>query len=179
MDQKGYVFENFRPSDLVEIASLHALSWQRHYRTILPDSFLDHEVRQERLDLWSDRFEKMSPLMHIITLRKEQQLVGFSGVFLNEHPDYGAYIDNLHVLSEHQRLGLGYELMRRTAQYVSKKNSESGMYLHVFDVNDDAISFYERIGGVHEETKNVKAPGGVVAPVRIYSWRNISEFLAT
>lgn len=176
MDQADYIFAPFRHSDLNEIAALHALSWQRHYRGILPDSYLDHEVNQERLNLWTRRFEEMSPSMHLITLRKDRALVGFSGFFLDEHPDLGTYIDNLHVLEEHQGLGLGYELMRRTAEFIRNRNKNTGMYLHVFDVNDAAIRFYERIGGVHEETKDVEAPGGVNCPIRIYSWRDISEF---
>jgi hypothetical protein len=32
------------PGDTHAIAALHADSWQRHYRSALPDAFLDHDA---------------------------------------------------------------------------------------------------------------------------------------
>lgn len=172
-----YLFAPFRHSDLKDIAALHALSWQRHYRGILPDDYLDQKAPAERLEVWTERFTKENPLLHVITLKKDDQLVGFSGVFLDHDLTFGAYIDNLHVLSEHQGHGLGRQLMVETAQWVHAQRSNSPIYLYVFDENREAIAFYERIGGKHELTKPVKSPGGVEPPVRLYSWMDIQVLL--
>ena len=42
--------------DCANIAALHAESWQRAYRGILSDDFLDHFVLEDRLAVWSERF---------------------------------------------------------------------------------------------------------------------------
>lgn len=42
------------------IATLHAESWQRTYRGMMPDGFLDGPVAAERLDAWRNRLRNLS-----------------------------------------------------------------------------------------------------------------------
>ncbi|MBX2817107.1 MAG: GNAT family N-acetyltransferase [Saprospiraceae bacterium] len=163
-------FEPAQKEDVAAIAALHALSWQRHYRGVLPDHYLDKEVQQERLDLWQSRFDANDPTMHLILARWGGELIGFSGTFLDKHPQYGAYIDNLHILEEHQGKGWGRILLRQTAEWILAQDPTSKMYLYVFDANVPAILFYERVGGRLISTEPIASPGGVSPLVRLYLW---------
>lgn len=50
------------PEDEASIAKLHAESWQKHYRGIFSDAYLDEQVVKERADLWAERFAHLFPI---------------------------------------------------------------------------------------------------------------------
>lgn len=175
---ENYSFSLGTPADAEAIGHLHALSWQRHYRGILPDQYLDQEVVDERTSVWRKRFSSPDPAMHVIKLNHREEFIGFSGFFLDQHEALGTYIDNLHVLQEHQGKGLGHLLMKRTAASVLKLGELKVMYLHVFEANKSASSFYERIGGKVVGQQIVPCPGGVERLVIDYAWTDLEAFVA-
>ena len=160
-------------ADARSIADLHALNWQRHYRGVLPDRYLDHEVVDERRMLWFDRFAEKDSTLRVICLYDQEELIGFSGFFLDHHNVWGTYIDNLHVLREYQGLGLGRQLMQMTAQGVLAHGGLPSMYLHVFTANFSAIAFYERVHGLRVDQVEVDCPGGVRRPIFLYLWNEL------
>lgn len=172
---------NYRVADQNDqdrIALLHAASWQRHYRGIMSDEFLDHKVILDRSEVWKKRFKLMSPEMFIIVAESDDKLIGFVCTFLNQDSQYGSYLDNLHVLSEHQGTGIGKALMKQTAEWVHSKRPNSPLYLWVLEQNTQAINMYLHLGA--QKSEKMKDPhqldDGDLFVYRMF-WRDVSKLL--
>ena len=159
------------PSDAISIAKLHALSWQRHYRGIYPDHYLDDEVTSERLKTWQDRFSIVDERRLIIkAVDISEKIIGFVCTFLDEDPIYGALVDNLHVLKEYQKQGVGRQLLRMSAEWVSQQRRSSAIYLYVLDQNHAAKAFYEKMGAQISEVFPYQNPAGKYDQIVRCSW---------
>ena len=159
--------------DCDHIALLHASNWKRHYRGICPDQYLDEEVEEERLSVWRSRFEEEDEKRQILVVEDETRIIAFVCTFLDDHPEFGAYLDNLHVLPEYQGLGIGRQLMIHAAKFVLENRPGSMIYLHVLKDNTDAIQFYERIRGEIVQELDVDLPWGGRGPVIDFAWKPI------
>lgn len=101
--------------------------------------------------------------MHVA--EEGRALVGFACVFLDEHPVWGALLDNLHVIGSHQSQGLGRRLLAAAAA-----SCGGGMHLLVFEGNSAACRFYERLGAREIERIIVELPGGGTTVSVRYGW---------
>jgi ribosomal protein S18 acetylase RimI-like enzyme len=164
------VFRKPGMEDAARIAELHALSWQLHYRGEFSDYFLDSQVFADRMEVWKERFQKPDPSQRIVLAELDGRLVGFACAFLDENTSYGTLIDNLHVSSESQGLGIGRKLMAETAKESAKVHPNNGLYLWVLDQNKRAIDFYENLGGKKMETIEEYSVGDRVVMKRRYVW---------
>ena len=135
------------------IAAIHAQSWQRAYRGILSDQYLDHEVGSDRLQIWTDRFANPSANQRILCLESAHEIVGFVCAYFSEDGAFGTFIDNLHVSHAVKRCGYGARMVKRIADLSRAQFDESRVYLWVLADNQPAVSFYERIGGRRYEAR--------------------------
>lgn len=152
------------------IARLHAYSWQIHYRDILFDQYLDHDVMQERMVVWQRRFENPTKHQFVVLANDQDLLVGFACVFLNHDQQYGSLVDNIHVHPDWQRKGIGRNLMDHCVDHISELNDPFKMHLWVFKQNDIARKFYERMGGKTVESTIENNPGGGQAEILRIFW---------
>jgi len=88
----------------------------------------------------------------LVLVAEEDSLVGFVAVWCRPIP----FIDNLHVRPSQRSKKVGSALMKAVAQELINEGHKTA-YLWVFESNEKAIRFYERLGGVRKEqsTKNV------------------------
>src|SRR6476619_1266108 len=109
-----------RFSDYAAIAKLHAESWQRSYRGIFTDDFLDNHAEEERTKIWHDRL--LHPLTNqVVTVAMQNEnLVGFSCLYLYDDLPFGSLLDNLHVSMSFQNSGTGRKLMKNCAADIIK-----------------------------------------------------------
>ena len=150
------------PADSERVAWLHADSWRRHYRGAYSDVFLDGDVEADRRAVWERRLQYPDAASAtIIAEDGPESLVGFVHVVFEDHPRWGALIDNIHVAGERQRGGVGTKLMATAAEAVIERRARGGLYLWVLEQNVAAQSFYEARGGRLTERAPVDAPGGV------------------
>ena len=161
-------------SDYPSIAKLHAENWKRHYRGIYSDEFLDHEVETDRLNIWRQRLAAPAPDQQIIIARQDESIVGLACFYLNEHPQFGTYLDNLHVALPMQGSGIGKRLMRACAQRILDKADNKAMYLWVFEANINARRVYDRLGGEDFETEERQTEDGSKAVIHRFVWRDVS-----
>ena len=133
-------------ADVPCIAAVHAESWRIAYRGMLQDDYLDREIDAERLALWQTRFRAPAANQYVTVAEVDAKVAGFACAYGNEDPDLGSFLDNLHVMPEHKRKGIGSALMRDVAQWSLRTWPDCGMYLWVLDSNAPAIRFYERAG---------------------------------
>ncbi len=161
------------PIDRDAIAALHALSWQRTYRGILSDDYLDRHVGDDRKDLWDARFTKFDRQKHHVAVAADNDsIVGFVCVLLDEEPEYGALLDNLHVLPECHGRGAGRRLMASAAHWVAAMQPSWSMHLWVYERNEKTVAFYRLAGGVDVDHRVIVTPAGNRAAVLRFEWRD-------
>jgi len=158
-------------------ARLHTISWQKHYRGILRDAYLDQNVAADRLQVWQERFRNPGDAQYILVAVDNKEVCGFACTYAEDDTHYGALLDNLHVLPHQQGQGIGRRLIQLSAQWVHQRDATSGLYLWVFEENTEARAFYERVGGTVAEKAMVENPGGGRAPVLRIIWPDLSAIL--
>jgi len=165
------------PADAEAIAQLHAQSWQRHYRGIWSDAFLDGPVTANRMELWKKRFSTPKEDQYVVVAESADQLVGFVCMYAEDDPQYGALLDNLHVSSILQGKGVGKELMQKAAAWLYARDPAAMFYLWVLAENETARQFYEHLGGEKVELVAVQNPDGSYSDCYRYVWKDLIHLM--
>jgi len=161
--------------DWKSLAALHALSWQENYRGSMSDDYLDNKVVEDRMSVWEKRYENPAENMVSILAEEENDLLGFSCIYLNDDEKYGSLLDNLHVQPKLKRKGIGKSLMAKSAQLLLDKKTNTPLYLWVITRNANAIKFYKSVGGVQEDLKPWPMPDGGQVDTYRYVWYDIKK----
>jgi ribosomal protein S18 acetylase RimI-like enzyme len=163
------------PGDAGAIARLHADSWRRHYRGAYADAFLDGDVLDDRLATWNARLRE-ADASHCTLLALAPEPVGFAHTVFDDHPTWGALLDNIHVAGARKRRGIGSRLLALSAAAVAQRSPRGGLYLWVLEQNVAAQAFYESRGAACVGREAATAPGEVAgrlagAPAKLrYAW---------
>ena len=161
-------------ADITTIAALHAASWAAAYRGILSDHYLDHELRADRLALWSARMQQPGPGQAVILALDGDQTVGFICLLADDEPEWGALVDNLHVLPSCKGRGIGSHLLAEAVRWLEVQRPDiTALHLWVFADNHAACGFYESRGGKAVERETIDAPGGGQADCLRYHWPHL------
>jgi len=164
-------------SDADALAALHAGSWQRTYRGMMSDAFLDGEALDNRRRVWRERLGTADVDQWVTVADDGARIVGFICVYARGDAGWGAYIDNLHVVPDWQGRGLGGALMRSAGEWVCRTQPGAGVYLWVMEANVRARAFYDRLGARNVETIQLEDPGGGQAPNCRYVWADARALL--
>jgi len=153
------------------IAQLHVDSWRSAYRDILDPAYLAGPIERERRDVWAARFAEPNPDMQVTIAEDGTGAIGFVCTFGNEDPVWGAMVDNLHVLPRAKGGGVGRALLVAAGEWTASRYPGAGLHLWVFEANEPARNFYDRMGGVVVETivEPNPAGGGESLSLR-YAW---------
>lgn len=154
------IIRTAKHSDCFNIATLHAKSWQLHYRGNFPDAYLDGPVLEDRKAVWKARFDDPQDHMRILIAERDGVLLGFVCYFLKDDEQWGTLIDNLHVSKESQGLGIGRSLLREASANIKEESKAAHFYLYVLTDNEQAISFYQKSGGEIVDREILENPGG-------------------
>jgi ribosomal protein S18 acetylase RimI-like enzyme len=140
------MFRPATPADADAIGLLHADSWRRFYRGAYADSYLDGDLDSERCAVWRERLSSPDGTVTVVA-EDERGFAGFVHVALDHDPEYGSLLDNLHVMHDRQRSGLGRALLVRAAEATVAQAKTPAMYLWVLEQNTRAQAFYRAHGG--------------------------------
>ncbi|MEO7169243.1 MAG: GNAT family N-acetyltransferase [Pseudomonadota bacterium] len=157
------------------IASLHCASWRETYRGILDQAFLDSEIEQERLAVWSKRLRNPDSSQIVLIAHDDAEPVGFVCAFTDTDVRWGSMIDNLHVKAGLRGQGVGEYLLRTTAQTVAATTETQGLHLWVFEANEAALRFYLRMGGEVVEREKSEIPAAHEAPALRMFWPDLAS----
>ena len=163
--------------DAEAIAKLHTQSWRQTYRGILRDEYLDGTIGEERYAVWQKRFADPAANQRSLVAEGDNQLLGFICLFLDEDPQLGKLIDNLHVASASKGQGIGARLMREATRLFIPQATQPGFYLDVYEANQSAIQFYERMGGTNVGREDHDNPDGGRAMTLRYAWKTAADLL--
>jgi|SRR5450631_907888 ribosomal protein S18 acetylase RimI-like enzyme len=162
-------------ADEPAVARLHADSWRTAYRGILRDDFLDGAVVANRRELWSTRFSEINRADQLILVSEERgEIQAFACAYLDADPEWGTLVDNLHVVPGLKGKGLGRQLMAAVAEDVRRHALNAVLHLWVYEQNDQARRFYERLGGLVSTSVAESAPDGSRVNVLRYGWRELT-----
>jgi ribosomal protein S18 acetylase RimI-like enzyme len=157
-------------NDAAAIAALHAASWQRTYKDALSQSYLEHKALAERQALWRQRFESPQAQQCVLVADNGGQVAGFTCAFGADHPQWGSYLDNLHVHPSYQGQGLGKALLIAAAQWCEQRSPGLGLYLFVNQSNHSAQQLYLALGARNAEPEVWHAPDGSLVPTYRFAW---------
>jgi GNAT superfamily N-acetyltransferase len=167
------IFRLATEKDIETIALLHAQSWQKHYRGIFLDEYLDNEVVNDRVNVWQNRLTQPSDNQRVILAEENQTALGFVCVFGEEDAEWGALVDNLHARA--QRRGVGKTLLSLAAKWVKETYPDSKLHLWVLEKNYPARAFYDKMGGQVVEQSEEENPGGGFAQILRYAWSDLDK----
>jgi ribosomal protein S18 acetylase RimI-like enzyme len=157
--------------DADSVAALHADSWRRHYRGAYLDTYLDGDVLTERQLVWRSRLTERRTGLITVIANQGDEIVGFAHTVLDEDPQWGSLLENLHVTCELKRNGIGSQLLSETAQRLVRLRPAGSLHLWVLDQNTAAQAFYSARGGSRVETQlRGPFPGGGRALGHRYHW---------
>jgi ribosomal protein S18 acetylase RimI-like enzyme len=164
-------YRDATPHDIEAIAALHADNWRRNYRGAYSDEYLDGDVFTDRKAVWTERLAEPSNDAFTIVADVDGTVVGFAHTMLDEDPTLGALLENLHVVHDRTRQGIGARLMAESARRLAQCRPSSGLYLTVLEQNTSAQAFYEARGGTCVGPKwFASIVGGGTAAVFTYAW---------
>jgi GNAT superfamily N-acetyltransferase len=163
-------------SDHTAIAKIHTESWQKNYRNILSNQFLDNKVEEERLAFWHRRLSSLMASQQVTVASVNDCITGFSWLFIDYDPQYGTLLDNLHVRQDFQNNGVGKLLMKNCARVILEKAKSRKMYLWVYELNQNARKVYEHLGGNWLHTARKRNVDGTGANACRYVWEDIASF---
>lgn len=165
------VFRAAAPHDAEAIAQLHAESWQRTYRGMLQDDYLDHHVLTDKFAQWQERL-LIAPLATrwVYVAERDGAILGFACVLLDDDPQWGTQLDNLHVAAEAQGLGIGRKLHDLALAFHAKERPNQKIHLWTFAANAAARAIYQHWGWQEVEHDFYDGPGGSNVPSVRYQW---------
>ncbi len=162
-------------SDTAAIARLHANSWRFAYCGALNHAYLETEADRDRLKFWKERLTSPTLNQNVFVLVDEGCLIGFASVYVDDHPEFGSFLNNLHVAENRLRLGFGTRLMSAVRDCCRQLSPASPVYLWVVDSNQRAQAFYSRLGATFRGTEHWKPPGGGMALLYRFAWNSPNE----
>ncbi|WP_420993442.1 GNAT family N-acetyltransferase [Cupriavidus sp. 30B13] len=168
------------PRDAALVASLHARSWQHAYRGVLPDGYLEQEAPAQRLRTWRARLVDGAEAPLEVTLaRVDGEPAGFSCLQPHAEPEFGIYLDNLHVMPQWHGMGVGKRLFAACVRRAIAGWPGQPLFLYVLDANVQARGFYRRLDGIEGEPFDDPFPGAdLMVAVRRVSWNDLDALLA-
>ena len=167
-------YRKVRPSEADIIAQIHAKSWQIAYKGILTDAFLEHDIWENRRQVWQKRFAESAENEFICVAVEDDVVIGFVCVYGEANENWGSLIDNLHVLPEFKGRGIGKKLMQEASKWVMEQYSNTKIHLWVYEDNDAAREFYEKMGGEKVASELYEGADGTSANTFCYAWKNFN-----
>ncbi|MFI6502843.1 GNAT family N-acetyltransferase [Nonomuraea typhae] len=162
--------ENGMVEHVHPVAELHAESWRTAYSGIMPGSFLNDSLLENRLALWRERLAVPTPGAGFFVARDDDgRLRGFC--YFVPKPDGRILLDNLHVRPGLTGSGIGAALLRHGLAWAAREHPAGEVYLEVLSANTRAIAFYERHGAVRTDARTCFFPQGFELPEFEYAWR--------
>ena len=164
-------------ADAAGIAHVHRDSWRTTYAGILPlDVIAAHAGRRSAAE-WGRRLALGTAGSSAWVAQRSGRIVGFASCGPARHRLEGleAEIYALYVLQEHQRRGIGRELVRECARHFVRQG-QFGFYLWVLKANR-ARMFYEALGGqeIGEKTERL----GLHSFAEIaYGWHDLTALVS-
>ena len=160
--------------DAAAIERIRVETWRSTYRGLLPNDLIDG--LRENADRRRERLAAMPAAEFCFVAEDEGSVVGYAmgGPERAGDLEYRSEVYAIYVLPEHQRKGLGRELIRESAGVLADAGFAS-LLIWVLRENLKGRRFYERLGGHAVRTKPLTEFPGAESYFEVaYGWRDLS-----
>ncbi|MET1117218.1 MAG: GNAT family N-acetyltransferase [Comamonas sp.] len=167
-----------RPANVFDapvLGDLHAASWRNAYRDMLSDAFLAGDVAADRRAMWARRLSRPAANEHVFLAGAGHAALGFVSMFGDEDPQWGSYINNLHVQLSQQCQGIGTQLLHACAGLCTQRYSHAGLYLWVAQSNEKAQRFYLHHGARNQGDCTWRSPEGREVALHRLVWTDVAQ----
>jgi ribosomal protein S18 acetylase RimI-like enzyme len=154
--------------DAQAIARVHVASWNSTYAALLPADFLESLNEADYADRWRRLIGEGSS--RVCVVEQGNEVVGFAsgGRERAGETGYAGELYAIYVLDDHQHRGFGRELVRAVVAGLRDMGLED-MIIWVLRDNQNARSFYERLGGHYVRTQPITFGSATLEEVS-YGW---------
>jgi len=168
------------PSDIPAIARIHVDTWRTTYQGIMPDALLGNLSYEKREHSWRQIIQQASENRTLVYVAADDlgQLVGFAngGVERTGDPIYRGELYAIYILQNHQKQGIGRELVRVVAQQLNQGGIQSMLAWVLAD--NPARRFYESLGGQKVREREIERSSTKLLEIA-YDWKDTSHLRQT
>ena len=159
----GIIVREAVPSDAEVIADIHVRSWQRAYRGIMPDDFLDSLSVEKRRAQRIRILERQAPPYRNFIAEVDGEIVGFCDVgpsqeVSTESESATGELLAIYVAPGQERTGVGTALMEKSLELLRADGFQRAA-LWVLAANMPARHFYEKADWVTDGTLRIEECG--------------------
>lgn len=162
-------------ADAAAIAKIHVDSWRDSYAHILDHDYLRKAVQADRIAIWTHRLHEPRESQIVAVAEAKDSIVGFICAYLHHHPQWGTFIDNLHVAPRERSRGVGSLLMTWLGRCLAISTQPEPAYLEVFEANPGAVRFYRRLGGVVKAERPSSFEPARGKKVLVFGWEDFTR----
>ena len=142
-ESSTYTTRPATPADARAIAQVHVISWQKIYRGVMSDVFLDTLEPSQREAMWSRTLQRGD--QHVDVACDGSAVVAFCSSGTSRDAPTDAEIYAIYAHPDYWGKGLGKQLFVRTCEAM-KRNGFERITLWVATQNAQGRAFYERAG---------------------------------
>ena len=145
-NSENFIIRRATIGDILQIAKVHVESWQKSFRGIAPQKYLDNLSIEKREKAFRERFFDKDYQMFVAETA-ENKIVGFAdfGKGRDDQPEYKSELYAIYLLPAFQGKGIGGELFKKGVKDLLDQGCNS-MYLQALEVSPYR-GFYEKMGG--------------------------------
>lgn len=155
--KEDYIIRFNKLEDQIQMARIKIDGWRDTYDSIIASKYLKGMDYNEQAQRFFRSFEEYK--YRVLVAVKDNEVLGYSCFDPKERSfKYDSELESLYVKNNEQHKGIGTALFKETAKELFSEGKRN-MIVWVLKGNDNAIKFYEKMGGIKSEVKMAKIGG--------------------
>ena len=149
--KEDYIIRFNRIEDQIQMARIKIDGWRDTYDSIIAEKYLKGMDYKEQAERFMRSFEEYKE--RVLVAVRDNEVLGYSCFDPKEQSfKYDSELVSLYIRNDEHHKGIGTALVKETAKYLFSLGKRN-MIIWVLKGNDNAIRFYEKLGGIRSETK--------------------------
>ena len=152
--KEDYIIRMNVIEDQSQMARIKVEGWQKTYKGIIADKYLEKLTVEEQTKKYFRSFEDYKDKVLVAVRGKD--ILGYSCFDPKEKSyKYDSELVSLYIKNEEQHKGIGKALFIETAKELISRNKRN-MIIWTLADNTNAVLFYKKLGGIISETRQAK-----------------------
>ncbi len=152
--KEDYIIRYNRLEDQAQMARIKIDGWRDTYDQIIASKYLKGMDYEEQTQRFFRSFEEYKERVFVAVRGKE--VLGYACFDPKERSfKYDAELESLYIRNNEHHKGIGTALFKEAAKELRSRGKRN-MIVWCLKGNDNAIKFYEKLGGIKAETKQAK-----------------------
>jgi GNAT superfamily N-acetyltransferase len=158
------------PGDAAALAEVHVRSWRETYPGLLPETYLQRMSPRLYARRWRRQLSHAHAGQVVLAAETTRGLVGYCAGAVAEDGRNGE-VFTLYVIGTAQGAGLGARLLRNAGRVLQAQGARA-LKVWVLNGNARACGFYDHLGGVPVDERDVSGWGGGLRET-LYRWSDL------